>query len=1417
MRLKMKSKKYLIIWIIILILISNSLLIATPTTIIDAENAANFHLLVKERSEDFSIHDMFIFNNAEGDTLSYIANLSPFGFIAISTDTDITPIIAYSFKGNFPYDEDENNILYHMLKYDMKLRLEAIADTTYPKILSNNQLWSVYLSEDLSYLERDFQQWPPEGSTLTGGWVETTWKQGIPYNNFCPLDPLPSPSGRSLVGCVATAMAQIINYHKYIGYAYFNDSDDYHSNWNGFDFYIDDDYNDYDFPSFEELNLYLDTLNNHYTNNDTLTSNDIAALNFACGISIFMQYSSNSSGIGSYWFDYLATALLDKFGYTSAEYISGDDSLFYDTLAQNMKNAQPAELVISRGHAIVCDGYNTDDEYHLNFGYGPTSPDSILEAWYELPDSLPAGYGDVVMGILEIKDLHGTITGNITLEYQPYVNITDVEVKADTIVVHPYENGDYKIHLQPGVYDVTASLYGYEPVTIENVPVYEDSITDDINFYLNIHIPNTIIVDINGTGNYTKIQDAIDDPNVIDSDVILVYPGTYKENINFKGKRITVASLFLSTNDTSYIYSTIIDGDNNGSVATFENEEDRRAILCGFTITNGLAYYGGGIKCSYTSPTLDNLIITGNTADYGGGVYIYDYSFPSLSNITININTANCGAGIYCDYYTKPHLSNVTIKGNNAISGAGIYCKNNSTLDFGSTDGCNIFLNFADLGNDLYAFYNCPNINIFVDTFTVFNPDDHFAYPIDNFTFDILNAKVEQVNADLYVSPTGSNDNSGLTNDEPLKTISYALVKIIPDITNPNTIHLTNGIYSPSQNGEIFPLYCRSYISLQGTDADSTIIDGEELSGILYCRNDNDFSIQDMTIQNGSATYGAGIYLSSSSPSLTNLFISGNNANYGAAIYCSGSSTSLNNLTISENTAMNSGGAVYCTPYDPPGCDLDIINSIIWNNTPQEISAQTIEITATYSDIQDGTGQPWFGEGCIDIGPLFVDANNDDYSLSQISPCINAGNPDPQYNDPDGTRADMGAFSATFETYTFVTGCDNWVSFPILNPNKVDAYDFFEPLIQNGSLRMVAYGDDKLHYDQSQGIWINDIGDLRTVYGYKVEMFEPDFISLYGYKVPPDTTIYLYAEVDKAPWPPPLGDGNWIGYFIPGSQLWQIAFAHILDKITFIKADDWSYINGYCMPSSCTVDYGKLYIVGVSEDCSFTWQGIGYQPADPYKKQQTEVFSYEETFDYMPIFVDSTEAAAGIDEIGVFVDNECLGASKIEGFPVFIPAYIDEDSTGSKDYNELTFQIATYGKGGKRSIPAFVYNEMKDAFVQEPVILDKDSYAIVRLGTGEGMEFPEEFTLYQNYPNPITNSTTISFVPSPGVEKSEIKIYNIKGQLIKKYDVQNAKSGINKLVWNGRNDNGKKLGNGIYFYKLISGDKSEIKKMLLLS
>ncbi|GIR88537.1 MAG: hypothetical protein CM15mP87_00290 [Candidatus Neomarinimicrobiota bacterium] len=78
--------------------------------------------------------------------------------------------------------------------------------------------------------------------------------------------------------------------------------------------------------------------------------------------------------------------------------------------------------------------------------------------------------------------------------------------------------------------------------------------------------------------NYSTIQLAINAS--LDFDTVLVSPGFYEENINYNGKNIVVTSTYLQDQDSSIIAQTIIDGDQDGSVAIFENNENRRSLFC---------------------------------------------------------------------------------------------------------------------------------------------------------------------------------------------------------------------------------------------------------------------------------------------------------------------------------------------------------------------------------------------------------------------------------------------------------------------------------------------------------------------------------------------------------------------------------------------------------------------------------------------------------------------------------------------------------------------------------------------------------------------------------------------------------------------------------------------------------------------
>lgn len=186
--------------------------------------------------------------------------------------------------------------------------------------------------------------------------------------------------------------------------------------------------------------------------------------------------------------------------------------------------------------------------------------------------------------------------------------------------------------------------------------------------------------DDSGTGTvdnpFLTIQKGIDMAGT--NDTVIVNSGTYFENINYNNKTIVVGSLFVTTNDQSYIGTTIIDGGSNGSVVAIGDKENNslNQKLIGFTIQNGSAAKGGGINAG--SCTISDCKITNCYAEsQGGGIYILtSRDSVVIANLEVSKNSADCvsanwsAGGIYIDE-TNANIDNCVITENITTEGGG--------------------------------------------------------------------------------------------------------------------------------------------------------------------------------------------------------------------------------------------------------------------------------------------------------------------------------------------------------------------------------------------------------------------------------------------------------------------------------------------------------------------------------------------------------------------------------------------------------------------------------------------------------------------------------------------------------------------------------------------------------------------------
>ncbi|MEN8126501.1 MAG: C10 family peptidase [Planctomycetota bacterium] len=382
------SKRSLITAIItipLLFTFISSVLFANPVEKKHAQKAAQGWLKQNRNPMDCPISNLptkvkSLFDEDE-KTLCYIVNLEPAGFVIVSADDEIEPVIAFSSTGY--YDGDENSPLTALLKEDMSSRLDAAKQgLDQKKRIRKSHKWKSLIEADVPAYSTPQDMVEMVAASVSqvrvDPFLQSEWDQGDVSGSTCYNYYTPS---NYPTGCVATAMAQVMRYHTWpvtgIGVnsstIYVNGSPQtaYTRGGNG----SGGAYNWAQMPLIPLSGV-------------TSTQREaIGALCYDAGVMVGMDYMSGGSSASLVDADQEMTA---TFNYTNSIYTqsftsSGDDRL-WNLLNANLDAQLPVILGVSGsagGHAVIADGYGYTDNtlyHHLNMGWG-----GYDNAWYQLP------------------------------------------------------------------------------------------------------------------------------------------------------------------------------------------------------------------------------------------------------------------------------------------------------------------------------------------------------------------------------------------------------------------------------------------------------------------------------------------------------------------------------------------------------------------------------------------------------------------------------------------------------------------------------------------------------------------------------------------------------------------------------------------------------------------------------------------------------------------------------------------------------------------------------------------------------------------------------------------------------------------------------------------------------------------------
>ena len=584
----------------------------------------------------------------------YVYNIGSQGFVIISGNTVLPPVLAWSDQGAFPdLEEAPDNYVSWIRHYDEMIDF-AVANNIAPEP-KIQCLWEE--AAQGIFGTRNAQTVDPL--------VSTRWNQDCYYNEYCPATSggwwWGGPCGHCYAGCVATAMAQVMKYWNYPETGFGSHS------------YVHSEYGE------QSANFAATTYHWDQMPNDVWNSNDaVATLLYHCGVSVNMNYSGSGSGAQS---ADVEVAMRSYFGYCGAKYrqkTNYQEDAWIAMLKAELDQSHPIYYSGANGesgHAFVCDGYDSNDLMHFNFGW--------------------SGSGD---GFYSTYDVNGFNQGQAVV-----TNIFPVSIQADANgIIYVSEDGagdgsSWANATNKLQFASALSSGGGTKVWVKTGTYYGD--TSDSEGAFSISANNRVYGGFEGNEapDYDlSLRDFEKNPTILD--------GQGARRVLLQDQAFTSASMPIW--DGFVIQNGAI---GSGAGAYLNNHVTLNNCSI---INNEASMYGGGVYINSTGGTahvtLHNCVIADNIASMGGGVC--DRVGANYTNCRINNNIASTkGGGIYLYNNTEPTLKNCIINNNTAQSAGGMYARGQFTAY-----NCDFVMNLAteSIGgiyheNSHNKYYNC--------------------------------------------------------------------------------------------------------------------------------------------------------------------------------------------------------------------------------------------------------------------------------------------------------------------------------------------------------------------------------------------------------------------------------------------------------------------------------------------------------------------------------------------------------------------------------------------------------------------------------------------------------------------------------------------------------------------------------------